>query len=92
MTNKFMIGKSTFAKMCDSVTLFTGIISQKYYCITSGQISRMLTCADKPSKREMSQILSNVMMKFPSTFGEPYDSGIKRTAKLIRRKKPDLEW
>ena len=72
--------------------MFAGIISGRYYCIQSEQIARLLPCADKPSRQELAEILKKAMLEFRGNFGEPYDSAIKRTAPLILKKKPDINW
>ena len=51
----------------------------------------MKFCADPPKRKELAQILYKVMMNYPK-LGEPTDSGIKRTAKYIRKKPPQAQW
>ena len=48
-------------------------------------------CADPPKKKEMAKILHAVMSNFRK-LGEPMDSGMRRTAKHIRKKPPQFSW
>ena len=60
--------------------------------MSSAQINTILPCADVPPRRELALILYEAMTKHPNRFGEPIDSGVKRTARLIKKKKPDPKW
>ena len=48
-------------------------------------------CADPPKKKELAKLLYSVMMSYRS-IGEPMDSGMRRTAKYIRKKPPQFSW
>ena len=45
-----------------------------------------------PPKKELSKLVGDVMLNFPEKLGEPIDSGIRRTALKIKRKKPNADW
>ena len=51
----------------------------------------MKFCADPPKRKDLAQILYTVMTTYRK-LGEPADSGMKRTAKYIRRKPPQAQW
>ena len=48
-------------------------------------------CADPPKKKDMAKILYAVMVNYRK-LGEPMDSGMRRTAKYIRKKPPQFNW
>ena len=64
---------------------------KRCWCINSEEGITVKPCADTPSKKELALILCQVMTNYRS-IGEPYDSGLKRTAKAIKRRPPNVDW
>ena len=52
----------------------------------------MLTCGDKPPRKDMAKILAKVMANFESNNGAAWDQSVKCTAKQIWQKHPDVDW
>lgn len=69
-----------------------GIITGRYYCLNTNHFERYIPCADPPPRKVLAKLLSTIMYDFKSNCGEELDRMIKRTAKLIRKKKPQIEW
>ena len=59
--------------------------------MNSADVRTVKFCADPPKKKEMAKILYAVMCNYPR-LSEPADSGIRRTAKYIRKKPPQVQW
>ena len=68
-----------------------GIKDRTYWCLHSDSGLAMKSCADPPTKLELSEILSDVMLNY-RPMGEPTDSGLKRTALQVRKRPPQRNW
>ena len=68
-----------------------GVWTKKYWVMSSPEVVGYKMCADPPSKKQLARILSAVMANYRS-LGEPTDSGIRRTAKQIRKRPPSTNW
>ena len=64
---------------------------KKAWCLNANEQVSIKPCADAPSKKELARILHTTMMNYRS-LGEPHDSGLRKTAKLILKKPPDVQW
>ena len=69
-----------------------GVMTKTYYCLASKDVKQVLLCADPPSRKELAAMLKAVMYSKAPLFQEPFKSGIPRTAKQIKKKKPALDW
>ena len=87
--NQYLL--SPFKDAINTVRYLQGVQSKRYWALTSKEIRAVKFCADPPVRKEIAQILYNVMMNYRK-LGEPADSGMKRTAKYIRRKPPQAQW
>ena len=72
--------------------LSIGVMNKTFYCLASKDVKQVLVCADPPSKKELSTMLKAVMYSKAKLFQEPFRSSIPRTAKLVKKKRPDLDW
>ena len=67
-------------------------MTKAYFCLESKDVKCVLPCADPPSRKELAAMVKAVMYRKAKLFSEPYKSSIARTAKLVKKKKPDLDW
>ena len=65
--------------------------SKRYWCPNASEHVALKPCADTPARKELAAICYDVMVRFRS-LGEPYDSGLRRTAKWIRKRPPHTDW
>ena len=57
----------------------------------SNDVLTVKFCVDPPKKKDLAKILYTVMNNY-RRLGEPMDSGMRRTAKYIRKKPPQAQW
>ena len=75
-----------------NLILLIGVMNKTFYCLASKDVKQVLVCADPPSKKELAAMLKAVMYSKAKLFQEPFRSSIPRTAKLVKKKRPDLDW
>ena len=75
----------------NSQKFMRGVWTKKYWVMSSHEVVGYKMCADPPSKKQLSRILAGVLANYRS-LGEPTDSGMKRTAKQIRKRPPSTNW
>ena len=63
------------------------VISKKNWILHSNHVLSVKQCADPPSRKELAKIVAGIMKCYPS-IGEPMDSGMRRTAKHIKKRPP----
>ena len=68
-----------------------GVMSKKYWVLQSSEVVTVMACADPPNRKVLAQMVHDVLMNY-RPMGEPMDSGMKRTAKKIKRKPPSQQW
>ena len=68
-----------------------GVWTKKYWVMSSEDVVALKMCADPPSRKAIAKILADIMTNYRS-LGEPTDSGMKRTAKQIRKRPPSPTW
>ena len=64
-----------------------GIMCKKNWVLHSDHVVSVRMCADPPSRKELAKIVVRIMKNYPS-IGEPMDSGLRRTAKHIKKRPP----
>ena len=73
-----------------TVKFMKGVRSGFFFCLKQEQVQHFKQCATPPPRHELAVIVCDVMCNTNSGLGEPYDSGIQRTAKEILKKKPNV--
>ena len=68
-----------------------GVWSKKYWILNSSEVVAVRMCADPPNRKALAKIVSATLCSYRS-LGEPIDSGMKRTAKCIRKTPPSSQW
>ena len=69
-----------------------GVKNKVYWCLHASEAGPKKEVASVPSKKVLGEILVQVMRGLPS-YGEPRDSGIRRTADHIEKKQgADVHW
>ena len=63
----------------------------KQWCLKSSDISGTRVCADPPSRKDLANIVGDVMLNYRS-LGEPHDTAFKSTAMLIKKQPPAVHW
>ena len=61
-----------------------GVKDGYYWCLRSNEVITFKVCADPPHRKDLAEILSNIMLNYRS-IGEQYDSAFRRTALLINK-------
>ena len=74
-----------------TVKFMKNVRTKKYWCPSSVEGAHVKPCADPPSKKELAAILYRVMTTY-RPLGEPHDSGLRRTAKWVRKRPPNADW
>ena len=87
--NQYLL--SPFKDSINTVRFLQGVQSKRYWAMKSEDVLTVKFCADPPKKKELAKILHGVMSNFRK-LGEPMDSGMRRTAKHIRKKPPQFSW
>ena len=62
------------------------------WCLKKSEAAVPQMCAVKLNRKELSIILADLMDVIGPTLAEPIKSGFRRTARTIRRKRPDMNW
>ena len=75
-----------------TVKFMKGVKSGYFFCMKQEMVTNFKQCATPPPRHELAVILCNVMSNTDTGLGEPYDSGMKRTAKEVLKKKPSITW
>ena len=75
----------------NSQKFMRGVWTKKYWVMSSHEVVGYKMCADPPSKKQLARILAGVLANYRS-LGEPIDSGMRRTAKQIRKRPPNTNW
>ena len=89
LRNQYLL--SPFKDSINTVRFLRGVQSKRYWALKSEDVFTVKFCADPPKKKDMAKILYAVMMSYRK-LGEPMDSGMRRTAKYIRKKPPQFSW
>ena len=63
----------------------------KWWCLKASDVSGARVCADPPSKKELAEIVGEVMLNYRS-LGEATDAAFKATAMLIKKNPPSVVW
>ena len=74
-----------------TVKFLKNVRTKRYWCPHASESITLKPCADVPSRKELAAICYSVMSRYRSV-GEPQDSGLRRTAKWIRRRPPGVDW
>ena len=65
-----------------------GIMCKKNWVLHSDHVVCVRMCADPPPRKQLAKIVVQIMKNYPS-IGEPMDSGLRRTAKHIKKRPPN---
>ena len=68
-----------------------GVWFKKYWVLCSSEVVTVRMCADPPNRKVLAKIVHDIMKSYRS-LGEPIDSGMRRTARLIKKTPPSSEW
>ena len=68
-----------------------GVKDKFYWCLRSNEVTTLKVCADPPRRIELALMVFDVIMHL-NPMPEPFDTGIKRTALLIKQKPPSVNW
>ena len=74
-----------------SIKFMIGLMHHKYWLPKSAQITQFRVCAITPSKSVLAGYVYDALMQHHSV-NRQIDAAMKRTASLIRKKKPDCKW
>ena len=74
-----------------STKFLLGIIKGSYWMLHSNQITTIKVCAYPPKKEELAQIVYDTILQQNNVAADIKES-LKRTGKLIRKKKPHKDW
>ena len=75
----------------NTVKFMRGVIDKKYWVLHSTESSTLKVCADPPNRKVLAKIVFDVLRNYRSV-GEPLDSGMRRTAKWIKKTPPNAQW
>ena len=76
--------------MC-TVHWLTQVFKVEAWCLRTEEVATLKVCPELPNKTELANIVATAMEATPLV-GGPFDSGIRLTAALIRKKKPCKQW
>ena len=65
------------------------ILHQEVWCLQVSEVSTLKVCPDLPSRKELADIVADAMEK---QVRAEMQMAVKRTAQLVRKKKPDRGW
>ena len=68
-----------------------GVQSKKFWILHSDHVLAVKQCADPPSRKVLAKIVSSIMKTYPG-LEEPMLSGMRRTAKHIKKRPPSPQW
>jgi len=68
-----------------------GVWLKKYWVLCSSEVVTMRMCADPPHRKVLAKIVHDMLRNYRS-LGEPMDSGMRRTARKIKKTPPSSEW
>ena len=74
-----------------TVAFMKGVLAGKFFLLKQEQVEHTRQCADWPPKKELAEIVADVLLNCPNIPAE-VEAAVKSTAHLIRKKKPDSEW
>ena len=64
---------------------------KRFWCPNVSEHVTLKLCTNNPVRKELTAICYEFMVRFRS-LSEPYDSGLRRTAKWITKRPPHTEW
>ena len=74
-----------------TVHWLTAVFKVEAWCLRTEEVTTLRVCPDMPNKTDLANIVATAMEAVPKV-GGPFDSGIRLTAALIRKKKPCKQW
>ena len=74
-----------------TISFMKGVLAGKFFLLKQEQVEHTRQCADWPPKKELAEIVADVLLNCPNVPAE-VEAAVRNTDHLIRRKKPDAEW
>ena len=74
-----------------TVKFMKGVLAKEFFLLRCEQVTNIRLCADPPPKQELAEMVADALLNCPD-LPEDVAEAVKATARLIKRKRPDVQW